>query len=179
MKDYVVQIVAFVVIGVLLYFLWSVGVWLGDYIKQVKPENAVTLIVGSITVVVTVSINLWVKYLERKNTIELSLRQAREQVYNRYVTIFQTALNNNTQFNAEEIVILNKDIVLQASDKTLKLLGKFRMDAINGKDYGKERLRQYANIILSMRSDLGYKNKDLKEIDVLRHFINDADTYFK
>lgn len=151
-----------------------------DYIKGLKSENSVALIIGSLTIATSIFANIVIKHYEKKNAVEISLRESRKEVYNSYLSLMQRALANveNDVIDPEKVAEINKGILLWTSDRTLKMVGELRNSLINNPQSTKENLEKYAKIVLAMRADLGYKNKDLKPKDLLNVFINDVDKYF-
>ncbi len=163
-------------LAVVTYFGWS----LFDYVKGLKSENALALILGSLTITASIFANIVVKYYEKKNTVEISLRESRKEVYNSYLSLMQGvfASVDKSALSPEKVAEINKGIILWTSDGTLKMIGELRVALMNDNNNTKANLEKYANVVLAMRADLGYKNKDLKPKDLLNVFINDVDKYF-
>ena len=64
------------------------------------------------------------------------------------------------------------------SDDVLREFIAYRRFIVNrAEDQPAEVLFAYENLVATIRSDLGHKNKDLKRGDVLSLFINDIDQY--
>lgn len=134
------------------------------------------------------------KYFENKFTIDNKIRETKEEIYTEFLewlidNILYTEISKNKRA-VEDLKKKQKNITIYASDKVLKSWAEFKEIAMksegNKVGMSNEEQTQYyitneapyiENLILSMRKELGYKNKNIKKYDVLRLYINDIDKY--
>lgn len=76
-----------------------------------------------------------------------------------------------------EILKLATGLFFFASDETVRKYGHWKSDSIKGDIKGIDLLREYGNLMVALRKDLGYKDTQLTSGDYLRLFVNDWHKY--
>lgn len=183
--------VMFIIIGVILAI--KVGSLILGVIKTVfdkYPTISVALITGLLAFV-SVPVG---KYYENRYTIKNQIRKERQIVYIDFLNwLIKNVLNNEVSNNknlVQEIKDNQNKMVIYASDKVIKAWAELKDVAINSernkKDIEKEEATKYflekeaptiEKLILAIRRELGYKNKDIKKYDILSLYINDIKEY--
>jgi hypothetical protein len=170
-----VIILGLIIVGLTLW-------WLFTHIKQ---EVAASLLVGVLTATAAIWTARSTKLRDRELQIQAQQSTRREEVATRFMENFWNIAQNN--FKSEEIKEKYmkdtlKDFMINGSlwlsDETLKIFVEYRLAAQSGA--GSNTIAKYlAKLMLGFRSDLGHKNKNLTEKDMLDVFINDTDSVFK
>lgn len=160
------------------------------YVSDNYPTIMVALITGSLTFIgVPVG-----KYFENRYNIKNQIRNERQKIYIEFLdwlikNVLYAEINGNKDIT-EELRKQQKYMTIYASDNVLKAWSNFKMSAMNSaakkealpkEEYTKYFLQNDApkieDLILAIRRELGYKNKNIKQYDILRLYINDIDQY--
>lgn len=136
------------------------------------------------------------KFMENWYTIKNQIRKERQEMYINFLdwlirNVFYDEISNNENA-VDEIREQQKNMTLYASDKVLKAWASLKdvmmNDTINNDKVSKEEQVKYyieeaapyiENLILEIRKELGYKNKNIKQYDILKLYINDLNKYLK
>ena len=134
------------------------------------------------------------KFCENRYNIKNKIREERQKAY---IDFLQWLINNvlylginNNDVAVDEIKYHQKEMTIYASDKVLKAWSEFINVSMNSillkKDMNKnEQLKYYAQneapyiekLILEIRKELGYKNENIKEYDILKLYVPDIVKY--
>lgn len=182
-----------VLIIFLIYFFIKTGQLFIKTIKSVFDKYP-TISVASITgLLAFISVPVG-KYFENRYNIKNQIREERQKIYIDFLdwlinNVFYAEITNNKNIT-EELRIQQKYMTIYASDKVLKAWSDFKISVmnseINKKGLTKEDSTKYyilneapkiENLILAIRKELGYKNKNIKQYDILRLYINDINKY--
>lgn len=182
---FILALIGYVGIRIINFILNAIKTVIIDY-----PTISVALITGLLAF-----ISLVVgKFLENRYTIKNKIREERQKVYTDFLdwlidNILLAKINGNDNI-VEEIKEQQELITIYASDKVLKAWAKFKdismHTVMNNTELSKEeKTKIFINeeapyiekLILAIREELGYKNKDIKTYDILRLYVNDIDKY--
>lgn len=183
---FIAGLIFIIIVG---FIIINIGTFIINAIKVViekHPTIAVALITGLLAFI-SVPVG---KYFENRYTIKNQIRQERQDVYIEFLNwLIKNLLNNEISNNRNIVKELKENqnkIVIYASDKVLKAWLDIKEMALNS-DRNKQGLskeeatRYYLEneapkieiLILAIRKELGYKNKDIKKYDILKLYIND------
>ncbi|MBR3249986.1 MAG: hypothetical protein IKF83_04785 [Clostridia bacterium] len=188
------------IIGIILIiFSVTIAIKLGQsLLSAIKividryPTIAVALITGLLAFI-SVPVG---KYFENKYAIKNQIRKEREEIYIDFLNwIIKNVLNgeiSNNENIVNEIKEYQNKLVIYASDNVLKSWTTFKNSIINinskNQDSNKEEnIKKYINnqatkierLILDIRKELGYKNKNIKQFDILSLYINNIENYIE
>ena len=188
------------IIGIILIiFSVTIAIKLGQsLLSAIKividryPTIAVALITGLLDFI-SVPVG---KYFENKYAIKNQIRKEREEIYIDFLNwIIKNVLNgeiSNNENIVNEIKEYQNKLVIYASDNVLKSWTTFKNSIINinskNQDSNKEEnIKKYINnqatkierLILDIRKELGYKNKNIKQFDILSLYINNIENYIE
>lgn len=177
----------------LIYVSIKTGELIINAIKDVVkkyPTIAVALITGLLAFI-SVIIG---KVIERRNIIKNQIREERQKIYINFLdwlinNVLYAEVSNNKNIT-KELREQQKYMTIYASDNVLKAWSDFKVSVMNSeknkKGLSKEESTKFyllneapkiEKLILSIRKELGYKNKNIKQYDVLRLYITDIDNY--
>lgn len=123
--------------------------------------------------------------LQRKKELEIKLYDNRRVLYLEVLKPFIESFKNiklkkQQQINPQMIAKMietNIHLCLFASDSVVKASNKFRQKAIKDQKEGKQDpqriIRDFADLILEIRKDLGNSKTKLSQEDILQGFISD------
>jgi len=183
LKNIISFLIRLVVIVLAGYFIFKgIDLFFGK-IDKINPNIAVAIIAGS----VTITGYFITRYLERKKIIEQQIREQKLPVYEEFVSFLFSFLQkskNKKQINDQKLQdffwTMNKKSILWLSDRTLKSYIKWKNDTgkyskLEGNDLEKSLsiLLTLENLLKDFRMDIGHKNKNIQEGDILSLFIND------
>ena len=160
------------------------------YVFDEYPTISVALITGLLAFI-SVPVG---KYFENRYNIKNQIREERQEIYIHFLdwlikNVLNAEINKNKDI-VKEIKDNQNKIVFYASDKVLKAWTDLKISALNSEENKKgmteEEYTKYylineapkiEKLILAIRKELGYKNKKIKQYDILRLYINDIDKY--
>lgn len=160
------------------------------YVFDKYPTISVALITGLLAFI-SVPVG---KYFENRYNIKNQIREERQKIYIHFLdwlikNVLNAEINKNKDI-VKEIKDNQNKIVIYASDKVLKAWTDLKISALNSEENKKgmteeESTKYYLineapkieKLILAIRKELGYKNKKIKQYDILRLYINDIDKY--
>lgn len=192
-KDFGYFILGIISMIFLVIFAIRIGSLIINVVKTVfdkYPTISVALITGLLAFI-SVPVG---KYYENRYIIKNKIRQEKQEIYIEFLNwLIDNVLNHEINDNksiVKEIKENQKKMVIYASDKVLKAWAELKDIAINSeknkKSMSKEDATKYflekeaptiEKLILAIRKELGYKNKDIKQYDILNLYINDIKKY--
>lgn len=185
MKKVIDLLIGFGILGLIGYGIFKSLVWFYNQVLSIDPRISAALITGLLAIIAT-SLSITIpKYLEKKMEIEEHLRDKKSQTYKELVELlFKILMDkkiNDPVIEKEIIKITSKfteNLILWGSEEVITSYKSFRMYFINhhaGKNLNIEAIRALENLLLAIRKDMGHKNRNLKDGDILSLFINDID----
>ncbi len=168
-------LVVAVLVGVGYILVESVNIFKG-LDSQLKASTI--QVVGIIGVaIVTYFAN---KSIERKRTIEASLREQKRKMYDDYIKFFYKVFHGERigdKPTEDEIMKFfadkNPELTTYGSNAVIKKLGEMRLKLSNNP----EAMFVVEDVMVEMRKDLGHSKWGYTKGDILRLFINDIDNY--
>lgn len=186
-------IVGFIAIMVIIFIALNIGVLFIDISKKfisAYPELSVAMLTGLLAFI-SVIVG---KYFENRYIIKNKIREERQKIYTEFLdwlieNVLYAEISNNDNIEPE-LKKMQKNMTIYASDKVLKAWSKFKDIAMNS-DLNKKRMNDeqktkfyikneapyIEKLILAIRKDLGYKNKNIKQYDILKLYIGDLNKY--
>ena len=134
------------------------------------------------------------KYFENWYNIKNKIREERQKIYIEFLdwlikNVLYAEITNNENI-IKELREQQKYMTIYGSDKVLKAWSSFKISAMNSeknkkgltkeestKYYLKHEAPKIETLILAIRKELGYKNKNIKQYDILKLYIDDIDKY--
>lgn len=192
-KDILNFIIGIALIGVIIYLGIKIGNSLINAIKSVidnYPTISVAIITGLLAFVSTIV----GRFLENRYTIKNQIRKERQDVYINFLDwiindLFYGEINKNKNI-VSDLRKQQKLMTIYASDNVLKAWSEFKFTVMNSilnkKGLSKEEKTSFyikneapyaEKLILAIRKELGYKNKNIKQYDILKLYINDINEY--
>ena len=180
-------------ISILIFYNFAIGLTkvVQKFIRE-YPEISVALITGFFAFI-SVPIG---KFLENRYNSQLKIREEKRIVYLKFLDwLIDNMLNNRVLYNnniVEEIRSKQKELTIFASDEVFKnwLLFVKQMTcaeflALKENMSNEEKIRHHViyewpyleKVILSIRKELGYKNKNIQKYDILELYISDIENY--
>ena len=177
-------IIVICIIGyILLKFIWNS---IKDY-----PTITVAIITGFLSIVAIIIQRVW----ERRYNKEQEIRNKKLPIYQKTINEFSYFFYNDPnlktddekqKFQEEKINRLlkfvsdnNGKLITWASDEVLKEWSIFRKIIIMNPENGMKSMFQIEKLFYAIRKDLGHKNKNLLNGDILRLWVNDIDDFLE
>lgn len=192
-KDILSFIIGIALIGVIIYLGIKIGNSLINAIKSVI-DNYPTISVAIITGLLAFVSAIVGRFLENRYTIKNQIRKERQDVYINFLDwiindLFYGEINKNKNI-VSDLRKQQKLMTIYASDNVLKAWSEFKFTAMNSilnkkglsqkekmSFYIKNEAPYAEKLILAIRKELGYKNKNIKQYDILKLYINDINEY--
>lgn len=196
-SNFKTNILSFIISIALIIFMIYISIKASElfiiaikYVFEEYTTIAVALITGFLAFI-TVPVG---KFLENRYSIKNKIREERQKVYIDFLNwLIRNVLNNEISNNkniVEELKENQNKMVIYASDNVLKAWTDFKESALNS-EKNKEGMNseqasrfyllneapKIENLILAIRRELGYKNKNIKQYDILKLYINDINKY--
>lgn len=190
-KDILSFIIGIALMGVIIYLGIKIGNSLINAIKSVI-DNYPTISVAIITGLLAFVSAIVGRFLENRYTIKNQIRKERQDVYINFLDwiindLFYGEINKNI---VSDLRKQQKLMTIYASDNVLKAWSEFKFTVMNSilnkKGLSKEEKTSFyikneapyaEKLILAIRKELGYKNKNIKQYDILKLYINDINEY--
>ena len=148
-------------------------------------DTAKIVVAGSVTIFVAIFSAVFTKLLEQKNAIKADLRAKKTPIYQNFIDFtLSTMFDPKIDTKEKEIKIsaffveFTPRLILWGTDDVLKAYLKFR-NFCASEEYKDEPTRIliiFEKVVLSMRVDLGHKNKNINSGDILTTFITDPES---
>lgn len=192
-KDILSFIIGIALIGVIIYLGIKIGNSLINAIKSVI-DNYPTISVAIITGFLAFVSAIVGRFLENRYTIKNQIREEKQKVYIEFLdwlikNVLYAEITDNKNIT-KELREQQKYMTIYASDNVLKAWSDFKISVMNSetnkKGLTKEESTKYyltneapkiEILILAIRKELGYKNKNIKQYDILKLCINDINKY--
>lgn len=192
-KDILSFIIGIALIGVIIYLGIKIGNSLINAIKSVI-DNYPTISVAIITGFLAFVSAIVGRFLENRYTIKNQIREEKQKVYIEFLdwlikNVLYAEITDNKNIT-KELREQQKYMTIYASDNVLKAWSDFKISVMNSetnkKGLTKEESTKYyltneapkiEILILAIRKELGYKNKNIKQYDILKLYINDINKY--
>ena len=181
-------------LGLLLLTALGYGIFIAirltaRVLTSLNSDIAVAIIAASATVFVSVLSIILGKAYESRTLIRKELREKKIPVYEDLIKfMFRILMGAETDDQPSEKEILDfmshftQRIMVWGSDDVLASWVRWRRAAIDEQEIKKHPMKLlflYEDLILTIRKDLGHKNKNIGKGDVLVLFINDIDQYLE
>ena len=167
-------VLAALCIGLALGIRWLVE-WIFD---GVDPTVSAALVAAMATVLVSVLGVVLARYLERRQQIEVEIRQRKIPMYQEMVEgLLSAVLNTKDDGNTTELEALFKSLTPQlvtwASDDVIKAWNRFKRRSSEADSDPIGVMFEFEEVLKAVRVDLGHKSGDLAKGDLLGLFVND------
>lgn len=188
--NFILGLIILIFIGYIAYKIAILSVNALKKLFDSYPTVAVALVTGLLAFISAVV----GKILENYFSINNQIRRERQEIYTKFLewlvsNVLYVEISNNKNI-VKELKEQQKKITIYASDDVLKAWSTFKNvtmnSVLNKKGMKKEDQTRYfikneapyiEKLILAIRKELGYKNKNIKEYDILRLYINDINNY--
>lgn len=175
------------------YIAYKVAILFASTLKKLfdnYPTIAVALVTGLLAFISAIV----GKVVENKFSIDNQIRKERQEIYINFLdwlvnNVFYVEISNNKNI-VSELRDQQKKMTIYASDNVLKAWSMFKNismnSVLNKQGLSKEEKTKYyieneapyiEKLILAIRKELGYKNKNIKDYDILKLYINDINKY--
>lgn len=175
------------------YIAFKVAILFIDTLKKLfdnYPTIAVALVTGLLAFISAVA----AKVLENKFSIDNQIRKEKQEIYINFLNwlinnVLYAEISNNNNI-VEELREQQKKMTIYASDNVLKAWSTFKdismNSVLNKQGLNKEEKTKYyieheapyiEKLILAIRKELGYKNKNIRDYDILKLYINGINKY--
>jgi hypothetical protein len=182
MKNFIYLLIGFGLIGAFLYGVLRALAWFYNQVLSVDPRISAALITGLIAIIAT---SLIPRYYQKKMEIESHLRVKKSETHKLLVELlFKILMNGKTDKALKEKEIIKEmskfteNLILWGSEDVMKsyiAYRKYFMKRTLGEEMTLESIVKVENLLLVIRKDMGHKNKNLQQGDILSLFINDID----
>lgn len=189
------MIIGYIIVFFILYVCYQIIKNIPGAVKAMfdeYPTITVALITGTIAFVSTIC----GKTLEHKLTINNQIRNERQKIYSEILewiitNVFYSGISTNRK-SVSELQKLQKNITIYGSDEVLKSWQELSFviknsvtdttgltDEEKTKYYIEKQAPYIERFILAIRKELGYKNKKIKNYDILKLYITDINNFIK
>lgn len=186
-------ILVIIILTMLMYFIIEIVVFVIHAVKIVIDKYT-TISVAIITGLLAFFSAIIGRFMENRYTIKNQIRKERQDVYIKFLDWFIDnllfgELNNNKNIIGD-LKEYQKLMTIFASDGVLKAWSEFKNATINTafkrtdlsdfektKCYVQNEAPYAEKLILAIRKELGYKNRNIKKYDILKLYINDINKY--
>lgn len=148
--------------------------------------NWVKIIEIIIPVVVSIISVFYARMVEKQKIIDEEIRQQKIKIYGEFTQlVFEEVIGKKgknmnmdriTKFFPkffEKLIFWGADSVVKQFSIYMSAI--YNIDNANSNNNPEETMLKLENLLYAIRLDTGHKNKDLKQKDLLRLFINDID----
>ncbi len=187
-KQMIIAVFILLVLGALVGLL----IWGIVRVLQTFDKSVSAAIIASIaTVLVSVSSLIGSRYFDRKREIEQEHRKQKQPIYEEFMQVlFKLFLGSKpgmVPVSQGELTAslsgFTQKLIIWGSDEVIREFAAFRRQTmVLAANQGNipEMVKSFIafeKLLYAIRVDMGHKNKDLKQGDVLALFINDFDQY--
>lgn len=181
-------IIGFIIIIAAVIFLYKIGNSIIEACKELI-KNYPTVSVALITGILGFFGVIMGKIIENKNTIKNKIREEKQNIYIEFLdwiinNVFYAESVDNKKLT-KELKEQQKKMTIYASDKVLKEWINFRkvmlscyigeLDKIDNntlENYVRQNAKSLERLILAIRKELGYKNTNIKEEDIVNLYLS-------
>ena len=180
-------IIALVVLAGLGWGLYTVLQRLTAHLTTLNPNVLASIIAATATVLVATVTVLLAKYFETRTLVFKEHRDKKVPIYEKLIKFFYDTMyqskEGKTVSEAEMVKFLKgfvEELTVWGSDDVLKAFGDFKRQSpeVIAQDPAKS-LFVLENMLFAIRRDLGHKNKNLTQGDILALFVTDIDKHLK
>ena len=192
-KDVFNFILGLILLIFLGYIAYKIAILFADTLKKLfdnYPTVAVALVTGFLAFISAIV----GKVVENKFFINNQIRKERQEIYINFLdwlvnNVLYAEISNSSNI-VSELREQQKRMTIYASDNVLKAWATFKNismnSVLNKQGMSKEEKTKYyfeneapyiEKLILAIRKELGYKNKNIKQYDILKLYINDINEY--
>ena len=169
-----------------LVFLFFLGKEIISWLFQLKSEVVSTIIVVAISGVLTIISVTIGKIFEIRNTIIQQNRGKKISIYEKFLNFLFNIIYSSKKdkmLSEEEIKDFYEnnlpDLLLWGESEVIKSYSDLFQSAKIAKEKPEELVRKFEQFIKAIRKDLGYKDLNLKEGELLKTFITDIEQVLK
>jgi uncharacterized membrane protein (DUF485 family) len=184
------QVFLAVLVLVIFLILLMGGAWATwKALMGLSPQVATAIVAGVATILVSVFSIIWSKLYERRKEIEQEQRQQKSPVYEEFLSlIFKVLLADKLgEGPVPEKELLKgmsafaQKLMVWGSDEVLKEYSMWRRIAASSAAKENPVIHVFAieRLLLAIRKDVGHKNKNLRQGDLLAIFINDIEKFLQ
>jgi hypothetical protein len=178
-------IIGFIIIAGILIGLWYLITNFWRLLMSLQKEVSVAIIAAVSTVFVSVFSVTVVKYYEHKRMIDQELRQKNIPIYEGFIEFLfkiwhqQHGKELSDKEMQKFVTEFNQKLIIWGSDDLIKQWSNYRKRCINVEEGSKnfEIMFDLEKLFLTIRKEIGHKNKDIEKGTILSMFINDIDKY--
>lgn len=185
MKNFINLLIGFGLIGLIIYFIFRMLAWFYNQVLSVDPRISAALIAGVITIVAT-SLTITIpRHFQKKMEIESHLRDQKSDAYKQLLELLFKILMGakmgeplSDKDLTKQMSKFTESLILWGSEDVIKSYRDFRKYFMHRKPNGNlslDEINLLENLLLTIRKDMGHKNKNLQQGDILSLFINDID----
>lgn len=166
----------------LMIFIFSFGLSkLITIFADLNDNSKAAVLIAFITVVPSVFAVVYGRIKDRQLQINALQQDKHESIATQFMKGLWGVVHEELADDEEKIKELFQSIMINGtlwfSDATLKKFVIWRELSQANVD-GNENLKAIADLILALRKDLGHKNKNISQKDILSVFVNDLDENF-
>ena len=174
-----------IILGLFAWLAYTVVLRVAHWLSDAKSEVAVAIVAAGASVTISILSLMASNIFEARRAIAQELREKKTPVYEEFVrtiyrVLFAEQLGKKQPSKAELAQFFadyTEKLTIWGSDEVIKVWGELRLSASDAD--GALMLFRYEELLLSIRKDLGHRNKGFKRGRLLRLFVNDIDRYLK
>ncbi|HSX35312.1 MAG TPA: hypothetical protein VLH84_00055 [Patescibacteria group bacterium] len=174
-----------IILSILLGVLWLLTKGTFHWLAS-RSQNTHTAIIGAAALLLVPVVTYFTtKSIERRRSVEQTMRLKKIELYQSFIEFFMRLLLNSgkPKPNSDEMVAflaeVTPKIITYASNDVIKQWGHFRvnLDKLLKTGNPMDWMKPFEDILIAMRKDLGHSSLGIKDGDIARLFINDVDDY--
>lgn len=188
MNKYLSMMFAVLIVVGVGFGVFSFLNWIYNQILSLDPRISAALVTGVFVIVgTTLSITI-PNHIQKKKGIEEQHRELKVPMYQEFLEflfrVFMGAKMGKQLSQKDTVQMMSKftqDLILWGSKDVITRYREYREHFLHrevGQSVTKEEMKLLENLLLEIRKDMGHKNKEIKEGDILSLFINDIEKYF-
>lgn len=153
-----------------------------DAFSDLEPEVATPVVAAVVTVTVSVFSIVWQRRVERLQRLEEEHREQKVPIYEEFMGLWFRVLFSDKMGEPKptehELLKFFKEftekLMTWGSDAVIREYSTFRQMAVDpDAEPGIGQMLQFEKVLFAIRRDLGHKNRELAEGDLLALFVND------
>lgn len=179
MKEKINLIVGLTLIGFIIYLGYLLVIWVID---TIDPQIAAAVLTGAFTILLSTISLMASRNYESKQKVKEENRMKKIPVYDNYMKFMFRVLDPNDVVKDKDIKKFakefNPDLLIWGSSDVVKKYSTYRhslieINANNSKT--SNNFSEFEDLLLAIRKDLGHKDKNVVQNDLLKVFINDIE----